>query len=530
MSGLSNKIFYYLVESKPEVFREYVKYCQTRENASFFASGIMALKFNIDQLIKARERKIKRLKYPETIKKNQKNIKEYYDLIESVEIVSFDIFDTVIFRPFDHPTDLFFLVGARLQIPEFKYYRIQAEKVAREKSNNHNEVTLEDIYRVLKEWFGDKCDCNVEKQMEYELCYANPFMQDVFQYAKEKNKKIIFTSDMYLSSDDIKKMIEKCKYMGDYELFVSNEIGLCKRDGSLQNFINKKYEGKQILHIGDDYEADIVNGKKAQWKVIHYKNVNGINNQYRPYYMDGVVGSIYKAIVNTYFYNSSKNYSLAYEYGFTCGGIMIWAFCQWLNELCKTEKIDRILFVARDGKMISEIYNKYFDDVGEYIWFSRTSSEKLVINDWFEDYVNQNVKSEFCVEKQNEPICGLLKFLGLDFLKDVLIQEGIELSLPRCKLGYKRFREFMYQNKEHVVERFLEAQENGKDYLVKSVYGKRKVCVVDSGWRGSSIVYLRHLLTQTYGLNMDIVGALVFSDMQDYSEGFKALGIIKSFM
>ena len=65
------------------------------------------------------------------------------------DIISFDIFDTLILRPFDDPKSLFFLLGEKNKCPGFKRYRELAEKLARQEAFEKNgtyEVTLRDIY------------------------------------------------------------------------------------------------------------------------------------------------------------------------------------------------------------------------------------------------------------------------------------------------------------------------------------------------------------------------------------------------
>lgn len=68
------------------------------------------------------------------------------------DIISFDIFDTLILRPFDDPKSLFFLLGEKNKCPGFKRYRELAEKLARQEAFEKNgtyEVTLRDIYEKL---------------------------------------------------------------------------------------------------------------------------------------------------------------------------------------------------------------------------------------------------------------------------------------------------------------------------------------------------------------------------------------------
>lgn len=39
----------------------------------------------------------------------------------------------------------------------------------------------------------------MEQALEMEFCYANPFMQQVFTQLREHGKRLVITSDMYLS-------------------------------------------------------------------------------------------------------------------------------------------------------------------------------------------------------------------------------------------------------------------------------------------------------------------------------------------
>ena len=137
------------------------------------------------------------------------------------DIISFDIFDTLILRPFDDPKSLFFLLGEKNKCPGFKRYRELAEKLARQEAFEKNgtyEVTLRDIYEKLSRFVL----LDIDKAMQYEieteldLCFANPYMKEIFLQAKNLGKTIIAVSDMYLSKDVIEKMLKKCGYAVSY--------------------------------------------------------------------------------------------------------------------------------------------------------------------------------------------------------------------------------------------------------------------------------------------------------------------------
>ena len=59
------------------------------------------------------------------------NVDEMYKELVQFDVISFDIFDTLIFRPFSEPTDLFYLIGDQIGILDFNRMRQNAEYNAR---------------------------------------------------------------------------------------------------------------------------------------------------------------------------------------------------------------------------------------------------------------------------------------------------------------------------------------------------------------------------------------------------------------
>ena len=80
--------------------------------------------------------------------------------LSAYDIVSFDVFDTLLFRPFSSPEDLFYIVGQKLAYLDFRRLRIEAEQRVREncmREKGHREITLSDIYDWLE------CEAGIPK-------------------------------------------------------------------------------------------------------------------------------------------------------------------------------------------------------------------------------------------------------------------------------------------------------------------------------------------------------------------------------
>ena len=102
------------------------------------------------------------------------------------DAVSFDVFDTLLLRPALQPSDLFAVVGSRLHLPDFPNMRIQAEQEARRKdrcAGGTGEITLAAIYQELQQKTGLSAALGMQTEwnVECDLCYANPYLLEVFE-------------------------------------------------------------------------------------------------------------------------------------------------------------------------------------------------------------------------------------------------------------------------------------------------------------------------------------------------------------
>ena len=217
---------------------------------------------------------------PESAMGEQLLAEQLVEALCCYDVISFDIFDTLLFRPFSAPTDLFYLLGAKLEYMNFHDLRIAAEHECRQakyRSQGTYEVTLREIWIQLQENTGlcAESGAAMEEEMELSLCYANPFMLEVFRGLREQNKRIVITSDMYLSYDFLTKLLEHNGYAGFERLYVSCEYGCSKGNGGLYEAVKRDFHhGEKLIHVGDNEKSDVRMARRAGLAVRHYPNVN----------------------------------------------------------------------------------------------------------------------------------------------------------------------------------------------------------------------------------------------------------------
>lgn len=277
-------------------------------------------------------------------------------------IISFDIFDTLLVRPYAKPTDLFKHMETLFKVDNFAKLRIEAELNARKKFSNQEDVTLLQIYEQLDTKYRFLMDKEIE--LETKTLFPNKKVVDIYNFCKRMGKKIIITSDMYLPKNVLENILLKNGIDGWSNFYLSNDIMKTKCSSSLYQYISNelKVNGKCILHIGDNKEIDYINAKKQKWgafwipKVIdcYLKKERKLKKFYNSN-SDSLTASIITAI-SAHCLSKSKNYY--YKIGFKYAAPIIYGFVHWIIKQSINNNINKLLFVARDGFSLNKVFEK----------------------------------------------------------------------------------------------------------------------------------------------------------------------------
>lgn len=190
--------------------------------------------------------------------------------IQNFEIVSFDVFDTVLRREFTAPDYAKFKLGKELagekffDSPEdFIEKRNDAELACRKARNFEGDVTIFEAYEqlaktlnidteVAKEW--------AEKEFYFDLEMSLP-KDEMVKIVHELNamgKDIWFVTDIYYTKDQISKMLRKIGISVPYTLLVSAELRKRKDAGTMWTYVKDQVAklGKSFIHVGDNVRSD----------------------------------------------------------------------------------------------------------------------------------------------------------------------------------------------------------------------------------------------------------------------------------
>lgn len=306
------------------------------------------------------------------------------------DFISWDLFDTLVDRPFIQPHELFQAIEDNVKCitnnvyMPFAMIRRESERVARIRfANNRREVKFNEIYTCLaeKSRLSNKhieVLKNLELDTEKSCIKPRRLMKKTWEFAKIFGKTRSIITDIYLDKDFIEDIVSVNGY-GDYDqLLVSSETRTRKEDGSIFPeyilIINETYGKGKLLHIGDNPRAD---GEMARKHGIAArlipKAMDQLRNSYyakllkKPLHHNSYDTSLITGLIANKFFSSPKshfnNESIAnhdlYNLGYSIVGPFLVSYIQWVIRRLQKHQVERVFFLARDGYLIMKVYEVF---------------------------------------------------------------------------------------------------------------------------------------------------------------------------
>lgn len=315
----------------------------------------------------------------------------YSHLIRDInsKVIAFDIFDTLLVRPLliaDHTKEI---IRLRLDETEgnlFAKFRVMAEVNAR--SAKGKDIGIDDIYEqfaVLSNLSVERCteiQC-IEERVEIASISPRKDMVHLLLKAKEWGKRVILISDMFLSKKTIETMLKQNGVEGYDDLYLSSELGVRKDTGELYSLMlaKEKVKGEQVVMFGDNERSDLqLPCDEFKLRALHILRAADLAKSL-PYFEDIVHPAVYENNLNrelTVGILVRENLNKCYNFtsddinlfssnpnqlGFNLVGPTVLAFCSWLAEKAIAENITDLYFLAREGKLIKQVYDAWAETI-----------------------------------------------------------------------------------------------------------------------------------------------------------------------
>lgn len=332
--------------------------------------------------------------------------------VESHDVISFDIFDTLLGRYVLRPKDIFMLMENRIrtcerrEIPFFEIRRTAEQNCA-------YGATIYDIYEKMREGGIAAEDCDhwrcEELELEKRLTYPKTKVVEIFRYALSLGKKVFLTSDMYLPKNEMEKILASHGIAGYTGLLVSCEEKAQKSDGTLYVKLSSMNPGKTILHIGDNRVADVDMALRmgidayhlwSGYNLLKVSSLSGLLDKPVPALGDRLSLGLLcaKLFDDPFALNETRGrvtLRTPEQMGYCFVGFWVLGFMQWASERVMEFKIEQFIYPSRDGFLFyraAQIMREYgYMENVEHIYL-KASRRALSITSI---YSEQDIKAVF---------------------------------------------------------------------------------------------------------------------------------------
>lgn len=457
--------------------------------------------------------------YTRTVEKGYQPMQEMYEKIIDKKIVSIDIFDTLLFRCFEKPSDLFEKVALLAKEQgylstdwnpcDFKLIRIEAERNIYQAGE---EPTLENIYSNISIPNADlKRIQELEIHVECDNCFANPLILEFVEYVRDRKIPVVLTTDMYLSKEQIIQMLKVCDISVEWfdEIFVSSEYCASKREGSLYDIVLDRYGimPEQMLHIGDNSQSDIHMANQKGIDTFHYSNQNyGSTSLVMDHVMiPNILPQLYslRKWMTSMVKEEDQEKRRWMLFGMNTMGPFFTYATEWVLDVLEREHIGTIYPLMREGELyqflLEEALHYREKPVSVKLFYSSRNSMFL---NHFETIHEQDIIDTYkkcCKEEVN--VIGLFRLFQ------------IEQNFPECfdRIRESFLKELIDTDKQNLLEylckesslteiqnNILKSKQNTKRYIESMGMNRGRFATLDFGYKATTQTFIEDMLRQEY--------------------------------
>ena len=324
---------------------------------------------------------------------NQKvSAEELWKQIDLHEVISFDLFDTLLTRLTLYPADVYSIVQSRMEqegieFDNFYFNRIQTEL----ELVNTKRFLLDEIYNRLQIIYSFDHETKarikeMELQAERDVSTSRKAISDAFSYAVSKGKRVFILTDMYLPKTFLEELLDRQGIGGYEDILVSGELQINKCNGMYSYF--KELTGStNILHIGDNIISDGYFARKEGLDVDIIPSVREVlrKSEYGNLmnYSGGdsenlTIGMFAAAAFRNSVTQTRVKPEIMTEYAALFLAPLVTGFVIWIASEVRGKSCEKVLFSARDGFLLMELYEtlrrlhpEYGLPEGIYLYASR---------------------------------------------------------------------------------------------------------------------------------------------------------------
>ncbi|MFE0020360.1 HAD family hydrolase [Amycolatopsis sp. NPDC059021] len=485
----------------------------------------------------------------------------------SCSAVSFDIFDTILWRRTPNPADLFGIVGSRLRgagrcadwvsDAAFRRMRIVAERAARAgREAMGSEVSLFDIWRAmpLGHFRGTPLEDLVQAEVEAERAFTvvDLDVAAVITLAKERGVPIVLVSDTYFTEDQLGYLLDRpgLEALKGARVFRSHQHGADKASGLWEIVLRELGLGpEQLVHLGDNLLADHEVPAELGIRTVHYERVdegyarvrereNEPRDPFGPYapfldpeHGDFGITSLRAKTLQAELPAGTGAVRTAWRYGASIMGPVLTGFAEWVAFKAHQAGTTVVWCPMREGELLSELVNnaaraRGWDVTAKPVWLSRQVTSVAALESSDRDAVREFVRKRYQLTVRQ-----LLAMVHLRAGDVPHLAEDLDTVLDNDDIA-ERLGVALTET-PHLVNRLAVTATAARERLVRSLrdagaLDRPDLTLVDLGWGGTIQLQLARVL-RLAGVDIEPAGLYLATDdrsVQVLLAGLRAEGYL----
>ncbi len=316
-------------------------------------------------------------------------LKKGEQLAKQCEVITFDLFDTLLVRRI-HDPDLVKPSVARFVAnkaqrngldwtwPQVQTLRDEIEAGQRQETGkrfeDHEACYPQFMGELLKQIFQKKADADLLSEVtDYELMMENSMLvprAEVVEWLSAlhaQGKKIYVLSDVYLPASHLKRLIEHAGFLDSVDEVISSaDSFLAKASGLAFPLLKDRYHlhYESWLHVGDNPFSDGLRPSEKGFKALVLRDSSekfrkAVVKRYynysqgQPFWKGRTVQQLMLPMEK-----ESNAFSPMRVYGYNVLAPLLAGFLQGVAEDCLRQGIKRLYFFSREGWMLKKVWDE----------------------------------------------------------------------------------------------------------------------------------------------------------------------------
>lgn len=478
---------------------------------------------------------------------------------ESCSVMSFDIFDTVLWRRVHEPIDLFGVLAARLRHDglcpgwvtdaAFRRLRQGAEHQARVAAAGI-EVSLFDIWSFMPSRLFPEATVeelvDAEVDAEFDFTVVDLGIARLIRSARQRDVRIALVSDTYFTENHLRRLLDRPEIgsLEDVQIFRSNAFGTDK--GRKLWPIVLDHLGchpEEVVHIGDNPVADVESPASYGVRTFFYERIDpafrdvldrerDTTDAYHPFGSvtdpqqgDYGLTTLRARAVSTAPRDVDDRVLTAWRYGAGVLGPVLTGFAEWAVEHARRNDIRVLWCPMREGELLAKLINaaarvRGVDVEARPLWLSRHVTWLATIDRFDAESIEAMLGRSY-----RATVRGLLAGLGLrpgdvpslaGQLDSVLDGSGIVQKVALALTESPHLRNQLAVTATAKRERLVNALRRA------GALDRHDVTLVDLGWGGTIQLQLARALELA---GVDVVPSGIYLATDERSTRLLELGL-----